>query len=204
VENKNLVYLSSRQAILDAMHLVRHAEKTHLKNVKKVPWVTFGGSYPGMLAAWTRLELSDLIYASVSNSAPVQATLDMYQYHDYVGHILKDTFVGGSDACLAVVEKGHQKLGEIFQQTFVNYSQQLVEFSEVANDFNICGGAESLLHLKNVQNFLSESVIDIPMQSNDPVCHETNCNIEKVHTYYGTFSLFFAIFFQKKYSNTLD
>ena len=202
VENKNLVYLSSRQAILDAMHFVLYADKTYLKHLNKVvPWVTFGGSYPGMLAAWTRLELPHLIYASVSNSAPVQASLDMYQYNDYVGHILKDTFVGGSEECLAVVEKGHQQLGEVFQQTFVNYSQQLAQFSEVAKDFNVCGGAKSFLQLRNVQNFLSESVISIPMQSNDPSCKEPNCNIQKVHTYIHTYihtySLFFILFFLK-------
>lgn len=45
-------------------------------------WVSFGGSYPGMLAGWFRLKFPQLIHASIASSAPVQAKVDMNEYND--------------------------------------------------------------------------------------------------------------------------
>jgi len=45
-------------------------------------WITFGGSYPGMLAAWARSKFGHLFHAAVSSSSPVEAILDMQGYND--------------------------------------------------------------------------------------------------------------------------
>jgi serine protease 16 len=180
VENQNLVYLSSEQALEDVKHFVSYATTHHL-NMVMVRWVTFGGSYPGMLAAWSRLEMPHLIYAAVSNSAPVQATVDMYQYNDYVSQILKNKSIGGSNECLRIISKGHEQIGHMLEKSLLivdSYARDSV-LDRIASRFNICD-KNSLKSIKNVQNFLSESVIDIPMQSNDPSCEEDNCNIEKL------------------------
>jgi len=179
VKNENLVYLSSRQAIRDVGHFVPFATNKHL-NSSVVPWVTFGGSYPGMLAAWARLQLPHLIHAAVSNSAPVEATVDMFQYNNYVTQILQDETVGGSQQCFNVIQEGHEAIGSIIQKSFFNGSKHYLGLERIAKLFNICDGKESLKNINNVQNFLSESVIEIPMQSNDPSCKEQNCNIEKL------------------------
>ncbi|KAK2112935.1 Thymus-specific serine protease [Saguinus oedipus] len=52
------------------------------------PWICFGGSYAGSLAAWARLKVlgllrfPHLIFASVASSAPVRAVLDFSEYND--------------------------------------------------------------------------------------------------------------------------
>ena len=43
-------------------------------------WVTWGGSYPGMLAAWARLKYPHLFHAAVASSAPMTAELDFQGY----------------------------------------------------------------------------------------------------------------------------
>ena len=43
------------------------------------PWVAFGGSYPGSMAAWVRLKFPHLISGSVSSSGPLEAKV-VYDY----------------------------------------------------------------------------------------------------------------------------
>ncbi|KAI8067744.1 peptidase S28 [Gongronella butleri] len=48
----------------------------------KTKWITRGGSYPGMLAAWMRLAYPDLVFAAVSSSAPVEAQMNFFEYNN--------------------------------------------------------------------------------------------------------------------------
>ena len=53
--------LSSRQALGDVAGFVSHANAAYgLGEANK--WVTFGGSYPGMLAGWARLKFPHLVF----------------------------------------------------------------------------------------------------------------------------------------------
>lgn len=72
-------------------------------------WVTWGGSYPGMLAGWSRLKHPELIHASVASSAPVFATFDMPQYTDHMAYAytISHEGVGGSESCRQAIRKGH-------------------------------------------------------------------------------------------------
>jgi hypothetical protein len=45
-----------------------------------VPWIFIGGSYPGMRAAYMRIRNPEVIYASLSSSAPVEVQEDFWQY----------------------------------------------------------------------------------------------------------------------------
>lgn len=81
-----LKHLSSRQALSDLASFHQHiTEEYSLTSSNK--WVSWGGSYPGMLAGWFRLRFPHLVHASVASSAPVQAELDMRGYND-VSHSL--------------------------------------------------------------------------------------------------------------------
>ena len=95
MSNSNLKYLTSEQALADLAHFVQHLTSfsystkggivdssatpslllkaaTHSSKV-----VTFGGSYPGNLAAWFGLKYPQLIVGTVASSAPGQ-TLSVF------------------------------------------------------------------------------------------------------------------------------
>ncbi|KAM9665291.1 thymus-specific serine protease [Trichechus inunguis] len=93
-----LRFLSSRHALADMASA--HLALSRLFNVSSSsPWICFGGSYAGSLAAWARLKFPHLIFASVASSAPVRAVLDFSEYNDVVSRSLMNTAIGGSPEC---------------------------------------------------------------------------------------------------------
>ncbi|XP_042540313.1 thymus-specific serine protease [Dipodomys spectabilis] len=99
-----LRYLSSRHALADVVSA--HQALSRLFNISSSsPWICFGGSYAGSLAAWTRLKFPHLIFAAVASSAPVRAVLDFSEYNDVVSRSLMKTAIGGSLECGAAVAK---------------------------------------------------------------------------------------------------
>jgi serine protease 16 len=182
---KYFQYLSSRQAQADVASFItlQNAERSNHTSYEypSVKWVTFGGSYPGMMAGWARYRFPHLIHASVSSSAPVQAQLDFPEFFDAVGMSLEYDVVGGSKECRASIEKGHDDLGNLLsldQDSDILQKNQKI----VADLFQIEGGTYALDDARNLQIFMGQGVISIPVQSNDPSCGEENCNFEKVST----------------------
>ncbi|KAB8073646.1 serine carboxypeptidase S28-domain-containing protein [Aspergillus leporis] len=83
--NEHFEYLNNRQALADIPYF---AEQFSLNGTdlspKSAPWIMFGGSYPGMRAAFTRNEYPDTIFASFAMSAPVEARVNMTIYFEQV------------------------------------------------------------------------------------------------------------------------
>jgi hypothetical protein len=202
VSNSNLQYLSSRQALADIANFIEFINTEYQVDKENVKWISFGGSYPGMLAAWSRLKFPHLIHAAVSNSAPVQTVLDFQDYNNVVASALKNEMVGGSDTCHDIVVDGHEQIVSVLTQDANSDGGR--EREMIASMFNICGGEESLLDEKNVNVFLGDGVIFVPAQANDPSCGGDHCNIEKVGSKDHTLSkLTFYIFSSHYYSQLI-
>ena len=67
-----LRHLTSHQAVADVALFHRHISD-EFKLPPATKWIAFGGSYPGMMAGFSRLRLPHLIHAAVSSSAPWHA-----------------------------------------------------------------------------------------------------------------------------------
>jgi serine protease 16 len=181
VTNENLVYLSSRQALADLARFIETMNDKHGLHHRK--WVTFGGSYPGMMAAFARLEYPKLVHAAVSNSAPVEMEVDFPAYNERVAFDLQYPLVGGSSECLQTVLDGHH---DIVDAIAAGYHK------EIAALFNVCD-SDSLLNRKNVDLFVGDGVIGIPAQGNDPSCDKPICNIRKVCAFYLCYAIRVAV-----------
>lgn len=177
VTNENLVYLSSRQALADIAHFVRYTQKVYELS-DDVPFITFGGSYPGVLAAWSRLKFPHLIYGAVSHSAPLQVILDFPQYLDVMAQDLSNPMVGGSQECLDIIHQGHEEIAFLLQERDKIILQGNRE--NIASMFDICNGAQALEDDKSKRAFLGDGVVDINVQENDPSCEGDLCNIAKI------------------------
>merc|ERR1712062_587951 len=113
-----LRFHSSRQALGDIAAFVEFAQNTYMLTHRNY-WVTWGGSYPGMLAGWARLKFPHLIHAAVSSSAPVRAEVDMRGYNNVLAdaYAVADEGVGGSPACQKAIKNGHQQIGSMFSSS---------------------------------------------------------------------------------------
>jgi hypothetical protein len=163
VTNEHLVYLSSRQAQADLAHFVSTQQPA-------LPWITFGGSYPGVMAAYARLRFPHAVAAAVSHSAPLQATLDFGGYKNHVANVLANADVGGSFACLDVFVQGHADL--------VTQVQDVDNHKGMAHEFMLCN-ATQLQTPRNVELFLGDGVSFLGTQENDPSCTAPLCNMAK-------------------------
>jgi lysosomal Pro-X carboxypeptidase len=66
-----LAYLSHEQALADYAVLIDSVKTSF--SAQNCPFITFGGSYGGMLAAWMRLKYPALVEGAISASAPLLA-----------------------------------------------------------------------------------------------------------------------------------
>lgn len=137
-------------------------------------WISFGGSYPGMMAAWSRFTFPDQIYATVSSSAPVHAIFDMSSYYDWVAQVYGPTSnktVGGNTACHDAIKNGHAKIGTMLQ-TYAGRNSLLSTFHDLTM-------ADMMTKAGKV-NYFGGGVAYFPAQGNDPACTAPACNIEKI------------------------
>lgn len=89
LEPSNYKYLTVEQALEDAVYFANHLEvpglnASSLAPGAGTPWVWIGGSYPGVRGALLRVRNPETIYAVWASSAPVQASVDMWQYYGQV------------------------------------------------------------------------------------------------------------------------
>ncbi|GAM89198.1 hypothetical protein ANO11243_072350 [Dothideomycetidae sp. 11243] len=79
-------YLTLEQVLEDAVYFANNFQPQGLDQYwsdlspSETPWVTFGGSYPGVLSAILRVRNPETFYAAFASSAPTQALLDFWTY----------------------------------------------------------------------------------------------------------------------------
>lgn len=165
----SLEVLTTEQALADVAAFVSFF-RTEYNLTAENKIVTFGGSYPGMMAAWSRLFYPELIHASIASSAPVEAQLDYTGYLNTVAASMANTGVGGSPMCAEILKSGYAEVGEMLLDPS---SQATLEA-----DFNVCPGS-----LENKDNWVvfTETLGGLlPVQENDPACTTPVCNIDAV------------------------
>lgn len=166
----NLQWLNSEQALMDLAQFVSGMNAAYkLQSSNK--WVTWGGSYPGMMAGLARYRFPHLIHAAVASSAPLQAAVEMPGYNDVVASSMAAEIVGGSAACSQAIADGHQYIGEQLQTAEGQ--------ANIEKLFNVCTPG-ALADKQNQATFAGDGVVYLPVQSNDPACQTSYCNIEKI------------------------
>ena len=167
----DLIYLNSKQALADLAAFHEFAtEKYGLSDQNK--WVSWGGSYPGMLAGWFRLKFPNLVHAAIASSAPVHTKLEMQEYNDHVTYAFTVPSVGGSQECADAIANGHVAIGNL-----MNTDEGR---AKLASLFPSIPSADWLKTKANQRAFAGEGVAYFPAQSNDPACTQPSCNIKSI------------------------
>ncbi|EKX34652.1 hypothetical protein GUITHDRAFT_158798 [Guillardia theta CCMP2712] len=167
---ENMRFLSSRQALEDIASFHSHIRSAFAISSKQ-RWITFGGSYPGMLAAWSHAKFPHLFHAAVSSSAPVQAILNMKGYNNVVASDFADETLGGSMLCLNTIKGAFAQVGEYL----LSYEGRRY----LKTRFSVCGGDDVLEDIKNRALFAETLSDPLIPQSNDPSCTSPLCDIRR-------------------------
>lgn len=163
-----LKFLSSRQAVEDVAHFVQTMNDLYgLKHSNK--WISWGGSYPGMMAGFSHLKHPELIHAAVASSAPVHAKIEMEEYLDHVAYAytVSNNDVGGSSECKDAIRTSHKWIEDRFKTK--------AGIAEVEKKFDV-----TLKTDDDLISFGGFGAANFPSQSNDPLCTQPACNIKKI------------------------
>ena len=128
VSTHNLQYLSSDQALADLARIVTAIKKEYSSPHSKV--ITFGGSYPGNLAAWFRLKYPSITSGSIASSGPLKAKSNFYEYMEVVGQSLM--YFSGS-ACYDAFTEASNKVAKLASEGPGSKGMATIE-----KDFNTC------------------------------------------------------------------
>ncbi|XP_074048644.1 putative serine protease K12H4.7 isoform X2 [Macrotis lagotis] len=125
ISTDNLRFLSSRQALKDAVYFRKFLTKK-LKLFRN-KWVVFGGSYSGSLAAWLRVKHPRMFHSAVAYSAPIYAKAN---FSEYLEVIQKALFRYGQSECVDAVRNASQVLMHMLKHKEYH--------SNISRDFRFC------------------------------------------------------------------
>ncbi|XP_071446706.1 putative serine protease K12H4.7 [Hetaerina americana] len=107
---KNLIYLSSEQALADLANFIDSMNMA--KNLTGSKWILFGGSYPGSLAAWMRIKYPHLVHGAVSSSGPLLAKADFQEYME----VVQASLATHSAKCVSQVDRAIKQITTVIEQ----------------------------------------------------------------------------------------
>lgn len=166
----NLQWLSSPQALEDLAAFVAHINAQYGLQRDTNRWITFGGSYPGMMASFARLKYPHLIHGSIASSAPVQAVSNMQGYMNVMSNNFKLADVGGSEGCYDAIKSAFTDVGTLLR----------TDHAALYNTFNICAQGDPLSNSDQQVGLVQSLSFIFPAQSNDPLCTTPGCNIRSM------------------------
>ncbi|KAL9952175.1 hypothetical protein ACROYT_G039390 [Oculina patagonica] len=153
LENENLVFLSSQQALADLAEFCVFAREMH-NLTDRNKWIAYGGSYPGSLAAWFRLKYPHLVSGAVASSAPVQAKADFQNYNNVAAASFASPLVNGSAQCRSNIKQAFSSVDQLIAQK---------EFKKLEKDFSSCGDIshpnDTYVFTQNLETFLDTTVM---------------------------------------------
>ncbi|KAL3276152.1 hypothetical protein HHI36_020871 [Cryptolaemus montrouzieri] len=136
---KNLIYLSSEQALADLANFISTISNEYKLTGK---WIAFGGSYSGSLAAWLRMKYPHLVHGAMSASGPLLAEVDFFDYFRIVDESL-ETY---SEDCLTTVKNANVQLNLL--------TKEQLGRKKLDEAFRLCDPLESLMNeQKHMSNF---------------------------------------------------
>ncbi|CAO4385450.1 unnamed protein product [Caenorhabditis nigoni] len=223
----NIKVCTMSQAIADIHSFIGQMNiKYNFRNPK---WITFGGSYPGTLSALFRQQHPEDTVGAVASSAPLDWTLDFFEYAMVVEDVLKQTstdcWQNVNDAFykmqqLSLTKQGIQQLngyfdlsppfvdGQYTQHDIDNFFANLYGFFQGVVQYTYDGRNAATLNGLNVQQLCNKmndkNVPDVINRVNNTVNWINQMNGDKVGPFQNSYKDMMAVLANVTYDNSGD
>ncbi|XP_071084320.1 putative serine protease F56F10.1 [Haliotis cracherodii] len=178
----NLQYLSVEQSLEDLATFIVATNKE--RNVTNAKWISFGGSYSGMMSTWLRYKFPHLVTGAVADSPPLAAPVFAKEYSIAIGEDLR-TESGCYEATSAIFDDiraslktnaGVKKLQSLFRlcdfnasnkldvENMMMYLRDLIGWSAMFNtDANVMSPVP-IRYVSSVCKVLTDKTIGMPLE----------------------------------------
>ncbi|KAF0738546.1 hypothetical protein Ae201684P_019943 [Aphanomyces euteiches] len=164
---ESLKYLTMRQAVDDIAHFQDFLiESRNLTKDSK--WVTFGGSYPGQITAYTKLFYPKRFAGAVASSATIDLITDYPGYADSMAYLMKEK---GGQSCLNTLREGLKAFHGIIES---NKTEDQATLKRLFNPCDAIANDRDKAVLEASVFYRFRAIV----QSNDPDLY----NVESVYT----------------------
>lgn len=215
------------QALADIHNFIGQMNTLH--NFRNPKWITFGGSYPGTLSALFRQQYPGDTVGAVASSAPLDWTLDFFEYAMVVEDVLKQT----STACwqnvndafykmqqLSLTKEGVQQLnvyfnlapafvdGQYTQHDIDNFFANVYSFYQGVVQYTYDGRNAATLNGLNVQQLCTYmndvNVPDVITRVNNTINWINKLNGDPVGPFQNSYSDMIKVLANASYDDTGD
>jgi hypothetical protein len=121
---------NSQQALADLARIITFI-KEETAGAEESTVLTFGGSYPGNLAAWFRLKYPSVTHGSVASSAPLTAKANFFEYMEVVSDSLE--YFSHSNTCNSAIAEASRQVANLAKQGSGSQG-----WAQLEKDFGAC------------------------------------------------------------------
>mmetsp|Transcript_118963 Transcript_118963/g.237125 ORF Transcript_118963/g.237125 Transcript_118963/m.237125 type:complete len:518 (+) Transcript_118963:86-1639(+) len=157
---EHLTYLTSRQALHDLARFQQWLIAN--RSLSTSIFFCMGGSYPGSLAAWYRLEFPEMTAGCWSSSAPVQAQETWPGFGEMVWQAVATDSTGAVDYSVSTkLYAGYEQVAGLIQDATLESFKQLEEL------FHVCPGTLASQQDRDSFESTISTVVGTVMQYNN-------------------------------------
>ncbi|CAH1109178.1 unnamed protein product [Psylliodes chrysocephalus] len=155
---ENMRYLTTTQALADFAFVIEYLKKSFFENVISYdthPFVAFGGSYGGMLAAWLRMKYPYSVIGSISSSAPVfyfPGMTSCDQFYEKVTTVFEKY---GREQCVKTIK--------LAWDVIINLSKTKLGMDFISTTWKLCRKLKGPEDVEILLNWLSNIYVNLAM-----------------------------------------
>ncbi|XP_022199977.2 lysosomal Pro-X carboxypeptidase isoform X1 [Nilaparvata lugens] len=168
-EPKYSGYLTAEQTLADYVYLLTNlttsardlrtdifvnGKKNVNKRTKRIPIISFGGSYGGMLSAWFRMKYPGLVTGALASSAPIWQFPGLNDCHTFA-RIVTSAFEIEEKSCPHNVRKLWTAIDEL------GNSKEGLEW--MSTNWKLCNALKNKTDVDNMKAWISSATINVAM-----------------------------------------
>ncbi|KAJ8927671.1 hypothetical protein NQ314_019827 [Rhamnusium bicolor] len=153
-----LGYLTSSQALADFVYLIEYLRQYYLGTVisyDTYPFIAFGGSYGGMLAAWLRMKYPNSVLGAIASSAPIWFFDNMTPCETFYDIITNVFGHFGTDRCNKTIQMSWEAIRNVTK------TKQGKKF--LSHSWNMCNELKAATDVDKLLDWLSNIYVNLAM-----------------------------------------